>query len=406
MMARELRVRNKRPVSKVRRYWWLAPVLLVVAFIAWLATGPEWSRPRTGKTTDLRLPPGYVTAFATVSQEYQRFYGKPLQSTELAGQFDRSTRLMKEHDYGQAAEMLEAIAAKAAVPAVFNDLGLVYLALNDRGNAVNSFREALSRDIDYPQVRQNLDRMKEIGLGNATPLTHEIEANNTVLLANIIAPGKPVEGEIMAAVDDVDCFKVTAPKAPRDVLTIVVAPRSRMLEPALRVYDGDRRELEWIKGKGAPGKPIAYTMSPAPNSTLYLEVSGYSDSAGLYTLTVTPLKAFDAYEPDDDIFSAHPVQFGVDVEANIMDRADTDYYSFETRRAGRVKVTIRNRSKTLIPALSTFAPDMRSSGFGPDVRTPGANLEHSFAVEANQKYFIQVWPQADSAGEYTLRIDQ
>ena len=89
-----------------------------------------------------------------------------------------------------------------------------------------------------------------------------------------------------------------------------------------------------------------------------------------------------------------------------MDRSDTDYYAFEAPHAGKVKVTIRNRSATLLPALTTFRPDRRSSGFGPDVHTPGGNLEHTFEVEANQKYFIQVWSQADSAGEYTVRIDQ
>ena len=73
MPARHIRVKTKREVSKVRQYWWLAPVLMGVAFIGWVATGPEWSRPRTGATTDLRLPPGFVTAFATVATEYQRF---------------------------------------------------------------------------------------------------------------------------------------------------------------------------------------------------------------------------------------------------------------------------------------------------------------------------------------------
>ena len=85
-MASERRVKNKREVSLIRRYWWLAPVLLVVAFIAWVATGPEWSRPRTGNPTVHELPPGYVSNFATVAQEYQRFNGRPVQDKELAGQ--------------------------------------------------------------------------------------------------------------------------------------------------------------------------------------------------------------------------------------------------------------------------------------------------------------------------------
>ena len=403
MMPREHRVRNKRPVSKLRLYWWLAPVLVLVALIFWVATGPEWSRPRSGNPTTLRLPPGYVTAYTAVAQEYRKFHGKPLQDKELPGQFDLATRHMTEHDYGQAAEMLELIARKAAVPAVFNDLGLAYLALNDRRNAINSFRDALSRDVDYQQVRQNLERLKEIGF-DAAPLTHEIEPNNTLLLANIIAPAKPVEGEVMAAVSDVDFLKVVTPPVPRDALSIEVAPRSRILQPMLKIYDTDRHLLEWIKGKDASGQPISVILAPAPNTTLFLEVSGFADSAGLYTVKVTPLKRFDAYEPNDEVFNARPINLASAVEANIMDRTDTDYYSFEPARSGKVKVTIHNRSATLIPALTTFTTDMRSSGFGPDVRAPGANLEHSFAVEAHKKYFIQVWSQADTSGDYTLTI--
>jgi hypothetical protein len=407
MMARDHRTKNKRPVSKLRLYWWVAPVLLGVALIFWVATGPEWSRPRNGNPTDHSLPPGYVSAFTTVAQEYQKLDGKALQDKDLGAQFDQATRHMAEHDYGLAAQMLEEVAKKAAVPAVYNDLGLVYLALNDRGNAINSFREALSRDIDYQQVRQNLDRMKEIGFENATPLTHEIEPNNTLQLTNIIAPSRPVDGEIMAAVNDIDCYKVTTPGAPRDILQIEIAPKSRMLEPMLKVYDSERRLLQWIKGKDAPGKPISLILASAPNVTLYLEVAGFADSAGLYTLKVTPLKAFDTYEPNDDIYNAPTIQLGGGgIDANIMDKSDTDYYAFEAPRAGKVKVTIRNRSAALIPALTTFRPDRRSSGFGPDVHTPGGNLEHTFEVEAHQRYFIQVWSQADTAGEYTLRIDQ
>jgi hypothetical protein len=297
MMQRERRVRSKRTTSKVRRYWWLAPVLVIVALILWVATGPEWSRPRSGKTSDLSLPPGYVTSFSTVSQEYQRFYGKPLQDRELNPRFDNATRFMTQHNYIQAAQVLEDISRVAALPAVFNDLGLVYLAQNDRPKAVNAFREALSRDIDYQQVRQNLDRMKEIGFENATPLTHESEPNNGLLSANIIAVGKPVDGEIMAAANDIDCFRAVSPAAPGDTLRIEVTPRSHTMQPVLKVYDSERRLLESINGKDVPGAPIAYTFEPPPNSVFFLEVAGYADSAGLYTVKVTPKKSLDAPEP-------------------------------------------------------------------------------------------------------------
>jgi tetratricopeptide (TPR) repeat protein len=390
----------------MRKYWWLALVLAGVALLAWTVTGPEWSRPRTGKASDMAPLPGYIMNFETVTQEYLRYNGKPLKDDAMAAQFNLAAQDMAKRDYGSAADLLEGIVKKAAVPAVFNNLGVIYLAQNDRGNAVNAFREALSRDIEYQQVRQNMDRMKELGLDNAGPLLHEIEANNTLLQANIIAPGKPVEGEIMAAVNDIDSFKVTSPPAPRDTISIEVVPRSRMLEPMIKVFDAERHMLQWVKGKDAPGKSISFVMAPAPNTALYLQVSGFADSAGLYTLKVTPLKAFDAYEPNDEVFNARAIELGKSIDANIMDKSDTDYYSFEAPKAGKVKVAIHNRSATLLPALTTFNPEMRSTGFGPDVRTPGANLEHSFEVEANKKYFVQVWSQSNTAGEYSLTISQ
>jgi hypothetical protein len=406
MMPREHRVRHKRPVSKVRRYWWVAPVVLGVGFIFWVATGPNWSSPRAGKATALELPRGYIGEFGVVTQEYKRYYGKAQADNSLGAEFDQATRYMKDHSYSMAAQSLAAIAEKASVPSVFNNLGLAYLALNDKGNAVNAFREALARDINYQSVRQNLDKLRDVGLDAAAPLMHEVEDNNSLESANLIAPGRPVDGEIMAALNDIDCFKVTSPPAPRDVLRIELTPKSRMLEPMMKVYGRDRGLLDWVKGKGAPGQPIATTLAPAPNSRLYLEVSGYGDSAGLYRLSVTPLHAFDKNEPNDDIFNPTPLELGQSVAANIMDRADTDYYSFEAAKSGKVKVTIQNQSVTLIPALSTFNPDMRSSGFGPDVRVHGGNLEHTYEVEAGRKYFIQVWSQADSSGEYTVRVEQ
>jgi hypothetical protein len=369
-------------------------------------TGPEWSRPRAGKTSDMRPLPGYVSNFATVAEEYRRFHAKDLKDPGLAVQFAQATELMTKHDYGGAAWLMQEVAKSASVPAVFNNLGVLYLAQDDRGHAVNAFREALARDIDYRQVHQNMERMKEIGLENATPLTREIEPNNGLAVANIIAPERPVEGEIMAAIDDIDSYKVTTPAAPRDILSIEVQPRTRLLEPMMKVYDDEHHLLEWVKGKDAPGKSITVVLAPPPNTTLYLQLAGFADSAGLYILKVTPLKAFDAYEPNDEIFNARPIQIGSPVDANIMDKADTDYYSFETERAGKVRVSIQNRSSTLIPALTTFTPNQRSSGFGPDVHTPGGNLEHSFEVQANQKYYIQVWSQANTAGNYSLKLQQ
>ena len=59
----------------------------------------------------------------------------------------------------------------------------------------------------------------------------------------------------------------------------------------------------------------------------------------------------------------------------------------------------------LIPALTTFHPDRRNSGFGADVRNPGADLRHRLQVEEGRTYYLQVWSQSSSSGDYTLVVN-
>jgi hypothetical protein len=125
----------------------------------------------------------------------------------------------------------------------------------------------------------------------------------------------------------------------------------------------------------------------------------------MYLLTVTPLKAFDRFEPNDDITAAGKISIGEEVAANIMDSADTDFFSFTSPRKGTVTVALRNRSTTLIPVLAVYGSDRRNLGFAPDVKKPGADLRHSINVEKDQVYYLQVSSQSESSGAYSLRVD-
>ncbi|MEO8369632.1 MAG: hypothetical protein ABI806_10555, partial [Candidatus Solibacter sp.] len=111
------------------------------------------------------------------------------------------------------------------------------------------------------------------------------------------------------------------------------------------------------------------------------------------------------YEPNDDIFNARPVPLGSTISAGIMDSDDTDYFSFVSPRNGTVTFTLTNKSTTLIPALSTFYPNRWSSGFGPDVRSPGLNLRHTLEVLKDETYFVQIWSQRNTTGEYSFIIE-
>jgi len=382
----------------------LAPVLGCVAMIVWIATGPEWSR------TPFSLPggkpiAGYLADKQKMMQEYRQFYGKPLNDAGIERGFDQAGQYVSLKDYSGAVGLLEQVSKVAAVPVVFNNLGVLYAEVKDNSRALNAFREALGRDRNYEAVRRNLDRLKNTFALDGDPVTREVEPNNDTNLANIIAVGNLVEGEIDAAVDDDDFFRFVTPPAPRDLISIEIANHSTTLVPVLRIFDQERRMTDWGKTAHEPGASLQLTIAPAPNTTLYLQVSGLGHSGGAYTLLVRPQKAFDAYEPNDEISNARRIPVGTAVVAGIMDANDTDYYSFVSPRTGTVSIAIANRSTTLIPALSTFEPDMRSSGPGPEVGTPELNLKHTMQVRGNQTYYIQVRPLNNTAGDYTLMIE-
>ena len=397
------RKKKKRRQSLVLKYWWLAPVLGCVAMIGWIATGPQWSRAYLIMTAGRPIA-GYVANTRKMTEEYRYFYGKPLNNAGIERGFEQASQHVSVNEYTIAVRLLEQVSKVASVPVVFNNLGVLYAELNDKSRAIDAFREALGRDMDDEAARWNLDRMKDVvALGGA--VTREVEPNNDTNQANIIALGKAVEGEIDAAVDDDDFFRVTTPPAPRDLISIEIKNHSTTLAPVLWIFDQERRMTDWGKIAREPGSSLQQTIAPAPNTTLYLQVSGLGHSAGAYTLLVRPQKAFDANEPNDDISNARLIPLGTAVASGIMDANDTDFYSFVSPRTGTVSITIANRSAKLILAWSTFYPDMRSSGSGPDGPTSGLNLNHTMQVQQHQTYYIQVRSLANTAGDYSLLIE-
>jgi hypothetical protein len=346
--------------------------------------------------------PGYITDADVLRQEFLRFQGRPLVDPAIEQTFDRASDLMNQAEYSSDTILVATLAKSAPLPVVYNNLGVLFVKINDGTRAVDAFREALARDLNYPPTRQNLARFK---LGNsADPVTREVEPNAEDRFANIISLGKSVDAGIAPGVKDVDCFRVTSPPAPRDLLLIELANRSQTLEPRLRLYDADDRSLDWSKESEEPGASLREIISLPPNTTFFLRVEGIVDTAGAYSLTVSPMKAFDAFEPNDDILSATKIGLDHTVEANIMDGQDTDYYSFRGSERGTVTIEIRNRSKTLIPAVTTFTPEMTNDGFGPKLTAPGSDLRFTMKVESGKTYYTQVWAQSKTAGDYSLTI--
>ena len=346
---------------------------------------------------------GYLANSSLVDREFRQYYAKDAPSQTPRRQFEQAAVLVGRHNFLEAANLLEAAASQAPVPAVFNDLGVVYAQLNDRSRAGAAFRQALERDPGYGAVLANLTRLKRV-VADLPVVFHESEPNNNLFSANAISVGVPMEGEIASDSVDLDFFHFRFPPAPRDVLAIEVASGDAKFAPRLDVYDSEERILDWGSKTAAKGQSLTVYGSGPPDSEMYVSVAGADGSSGRYRLTLKAMKAYDEYEPNDDVFHARRIQAFTAIRANIMDREDTDFYSFIAPHAGALTVELRNESVTLVPAIQLLGQDFRSKGFAPTVRNPGENVSANLDAEDGQLYYVQVWPQADSSGAYSLTV--
>jgi len=375
-----------------------AALLLVATMLVWLITHR--------KQVHADAMAGYISDVSVLEREYATAHGKLLRNVEARQLFQRAAELVRSGDLIPAVNLLETASKTAAVPVVFNNLGVLYASLGDRSRTINAFREALARDSGYQPVLQNLTRLRNITEDEARPVTREIEPNSTNNNANVIGFGSSVEAEIAAETNDIDTFKFPAPPAPRDMLVIDISTRSPDLKLGWTLYDDFGNQVARGSEQPQPGAPVHYAYAPPPNSTFYLSVWGLDRTSGPYLITLKALKAFDSFEPNDDIFHARPIPIGQTIQANIMDGSDQDFYSFVPERSGTVDIALANQSATLVPGLTAFGPDQRTIGFAPDAKGAGASLAYSLPVEGGQKYYLQVWPVLDrSSGDYTLHLE-
>lgn len=393
-----VRIRKRRTCRAVERRPWVW--LLLLALIGLLAPFAYQEIRTRWMPADLE---GYVHPLAALQQEYEQFEGSPLSNAGAIQEFAQASREVRERDYRGAAALLEDVSTSAPLPAVFNNLGVLYDRLGDHGRAAVAFREALARDAGYRQVRLNLQRLKGYAGEAVEPAAIESEPNRSAALANLLGRDRPVRATIGAANDE-DYFRFASPPAPRDRLEITVETRSPGLRPAIQVQYTDRRPLQAEQAAGQPGANLVTYAAPAPNSTVYVRVRGLQNTQGNYVLTVHPMHAYDEHEPNDDIAAATPLRMGTAMEANIMDERDTDYYVFVNDRAGQVSIELQNLSSTLIPTVGVSGGDRRFSTFGPDGQAPGAGVRRTAELEAGKTYHIQVSPQAGSSGAYRLRL--
>jgi hypothetical protein len=397
--ARPVRIRKRKRrhgQSKILRNLWLPALLLAAIAAIWGVGYLSHLKPR-GQIA------GYIASTEILSQEYLQFEGKPLRDLAPSQEFQRAAVLAGKGDFKGAISLLETISKLCAEPVVFHDLGVLYAQTNDHERALKAFREALARDPGYAPVRLILNNLRGFTPHDADPVTAESEPNGTYLTANLISLGVDVVGEISAP-DDVDCYRFSAPPAPRDILRVEIVSQSLTLAPRITIYDDLGRPTGATAESPDPGAGLSLPISPQPNSTLYVEVAGNRGTQGAYALKVFATRSFDRFEPNDEISSAYPIAVGQTIDANIMTGEDTDFYSFTADRTGKMVVTLQSQSKSLVPALTTFGSDRQPIQYAVDGVEAGGKLTRSIDVEEHRVYYVEVWGQAKSSGPYTLSV--
>jgi hypothetical protein len=286
---------------------------------------------------------------------------------------------------------------------IFHNIGVLYAQLNDHQGAVNAFRETLARDPNYGPTRTSLNTLPGFNPQETDPIAVESEPNNDYLNANLISLNTLVAGDISDQ-QDVDFFRFIAPQSPRDVLRVEIGCQSNTLVPRVNIYDETGHPTGESAASPTAGAKLVLLISPKPNSTLYLEVAGDRASTGRYVLRVTPTHAFDRFEPNDDFGSAYAIAVGQVVEANIMTSEDLDFYSFITEESGKIEITLQNESKTLVPAMAIYGPDRRAILRADEYTEQGQQLTLSINALEHQVYYLEVWGQTKSAGNYSLVV--
>jgi tetratricopeptide (TPR) repeat protein len=375
---------RRRRIDSAKKYWWLPAIAVpvVVALIQVLPAILGGSAP-AGTTVINNSRIGSDLYFVTNVQ---------IEDPAARAQFEQGRALAEAGQYAEAKAILEKIPASVKSAAVFNNLAVVNAALGDDAAALTNVQHALELEPTNDAVRENLGLLARV--------VKEQTANNTILTAALVELGRNVDSRV-ATDGDSDFFAFTAPAGSRDIVRVHVENKSTMFAPRLRLFGENRAELgmEYTTTQGAN---LTMNLVTIPGAKYFAQVSAWSGS-GAYTLTASPQKAFDRYEPNDDILKPSEIGRGQEIQAGIMDSADNDVYRFPVS-AGTVRAVFTNRSAGLAPDVTLYNAD-KSQVAHEYATTKGANTSVEAPATGSGTWYVKVSPWGDSAGEYTLRIE-
>jgi tetratricopeptide (TPR) repeat protein len=428
--------------SYPKRYWWIpvAAVPIAVAVVAVLpdliggdgrTDSPEESGNRIsieGSTVG-----GDVQIIGTqVILQQAGVDAAGVDAEALTEKLERAQNLVQARLYQDAIPLFEELSAELGSPALYANLGGLYLVQGNYAKARAALSEGVAIDPDYQPLRLNLGRLYQqqgdIGEAirqlekaqdepQAKVLLRELqqkvsgglvenEPNDDILSPNAMPVDQPVDG-VIAADSDADFYRFKAPGLPRDRYRISLSNGSTDLKPRLTLRGADKQQL-WANAsyghQVTASQDVDQTFSLDPDSDYFVSVSSLSGT-GPYQIAVRPLKAYDAYEPNDDILNAKPIAAGESIEADILDGKDIDFYRF-TSPTDTLHIALSNGDPSYKPQVQLWAEDKsrlwRNRDYGHQL-TAGQDVEVERESEAGAVYYVSVG-SLGGTGRYSLTV--
>jgi len=142
--------------------------------------------------------PLFIGSLTVIENQYLQFYGVP-PTVDVKQLIAQAIELANSQQNDRALEAFSRIPADMRVPAVWNDLGVVFERLNDVTNARAAYQAALAKDPGFTLAKSNLARLESaaapVAAGSAkSASTIAATAGGDV---NLLAPAEG--GQLLAA---------------------------------------------------------------------------------------------------------------------------------------------------------------------------------------------------------------
>jgi len=258
-----------------------------------------------------------------------------------------------------------------------------------------SAADTLARQVEQVKPSEAAPRSDKV----TTVKGAEKEPNDTILEANEARLSAELTSEVSNP-KDVDFFKLVPTAKLRDIVKVKLQNLSTSLRPHLTLYNENKSQKDNTYD-GTLGADLEMSFTAEPAKAYFVRVHPF-DSSGKYKLVASYANAYDRHEPNDTAEKATPLSPGKSVEANIMDKEDSDWYKLSGVSSSKVSVRLQNRSSTLRPHISIY-DENRSAVTNNYNSTLGASLELTFDATPGKDYYVLISPY-DSTGGYELIV--